>query len=80
MRSNGWEDTSKVPKKKGSYWLRPEEKSFDVYVDADFADSWNKEDAGDDVSTALSRYGYLTRYMGCPKDIALSSTESEFIG
>jgi hypothetical protein len=42
----------------------------------------------DDDSTARSRYGYFIRYMGCPilwesklqTEIALSSTESEFIG
>jgi ATP-binding cassette subfamily B (MDR/TAP) protein 1 len=68
--------------------LSPQGKSFDVYVDADFAGNWNKEEAEDDGSTARSRYGYFIRYMGCPilwasklqTEIALSSTESEFIG
>jgi ATP-binding cassette subfamily B (MDR/TAP) protein 1 len=68
--------------------LKPQGKSFDVFVDADFAGNWNSEEAGEDDSTARSRYGYIIRYMGCPilwasklqTEIALSSTESEFIG
>ena len=68
--------------------LRPNDDSFNVYVDADFAGNWIPEDAMDDVNTARSRYGYVVMYRGCPvtwaskmqTEIALSSTESEYIG
>jgi hypothetical protein len=68
--------------------LRPEEKSFNVYINADFAVNWNKEEASKYDLTVLSRYGYSIRYMGCPilwaakfqTELALSSTESGFIG
>jgi hypothetical protein len=61
--------------------------SFDVYVDSDFAGNWVPEDAQDDINTARSRYGYIVMYHGCPvtwaskmqTEVALSSTESEFI-
>jgi hypothetical protein len=68
--------------------LKPNNNSFDTYVDANFAGDWNPEEAPDDDVTARSRYGYIITYMGCPiawasklqVEIALSSTESEFIG
>jgi hypothetical protein len=68
--------------------LRPEGDQFEVYVDADFAGNWNSEDAMNDPDTARSRYGYIVMYNGCPitwasrmqTEIALSSTESEYIG
>ena len=68
--------------------LRPKGDSFEVYVDADFAGNWNPEDAPDHSYTARSRHGYIIMYQGCPivwaskmqTEIALSSTESEFIG
>jgi hypothetical protein len=68
--------------------LKPNDNSFDVYVDTDFAGNWNKEESEGDSDTARSRYGYIIMYMGCPitwaskmqTEIALSSTESEFIG
>ena len=57
------------------------------YVDADFSGNWSKDEAGDRDS-ARSRHGYVIMYHGCPllwksqlqTEIALSSTESEYIG
>lgn len=69
--------------------LRPDKsKSIDVYVDADFSGNWEKEGAASDRDTARSRHGYIIMYNGCPMiwksqlqgEIALSSTESEYIG
>ena len=68
--------------------LKPSGSSFDVYVDADFAGNWNKSDASEEDYTARSRHGYIIMYSGCPitwasrlqTEVALSSTESEFIG
>jgi hypothetical protein len=68
--------------------LRPDKTaSFQVFVDADFAGNWVPEEAQDDINTARSRYGYIVTYHGCPvtwaskmqTEVALSSTESEFI-
>ena len=68
--------------------LRPDHTaSFHVYVDSDFSGKWVPEEAQDDINTARSRYGYIVTYHGCPvawaskmqTEIALSSTESEFI-
>jgi hypothetical protein len=68
--------------------LRPDDSSFDVYVDSDFAGNWDKDLAPNDDSTARSRHGYIITFAGCPivwasqlqQEIALSSTEAEFIG
>jgi len=68
--------------------LNPKGNSFNVYVDADFAGNWNKEDSSEESYTARSRHGYIIMYAGCPitwasqlqTEIALSSIESEFIG
>ena len=65
----------------------PTEQSFDCYVDADFAGSWDKDTAEFDPDTARSRTGYVITYAGCPitwtsklqTEIALSSTESEYL-
>jgi len=47
--------------------LRPDySKSFEVYVDADFAGNRNKSTAVSDSSTAQSRPGYVITYLGCP--------------
>jgi hypothetical protein len=68
--------------------LRPDNTaSFQVYVDSDFAGNWVPDEAQDDIDTARSRYGYIVTYHGCPvtwaskmqTEVALSSTESEFI-
>ena len=58
-----------------------------MYVDADFAGNWSKSESND-RDTARSRHGYVIMYHGCPllwksqlqTEIALSSTESEYIG
>ena len=58
-----------------------------MFVDADFAGNWNPKEAND-RDTARSRHGYIIMYKGCPilwksqlqGEIALSSTESEYIG
>jgi len=68
--------------------LQPTSKSFDVYVDADFAGNWNKDEAAEHSYTACSRHGYIIMYASCPvhwisqlqTEIALSTTESKFIG
>ena len=69
--------------------FRPnKEAGLEVWVDADFAGNWKREDATTDRDTARSRHGYIIRYMGCPviwksqlqTEIALSSTESEYTG
>ena len=68
--------------------LRPtDQKSFDVYADADFVGNWHKMTAMNDPSTAKSRSGYVILYAGCPiawtsklqTVIALSCCESEYI-
>ena len=64
----------------------PKDKSFDVYVDADFAGNWDRDEAADDADTARSRSAFVIMYAGCPilwgsklqTLIALSSTESEY--
>lgn len=60
--------------------------NLDMYVDADFAGMWHQEHSAlrDNV---LSRTGYIITFCGCPihwtsklqSEIALSSTESEYI-
>ena len=68
--------------------LEPDEsKHLNMYVDADFAGNWNRDEA-EERDNARSRHGYAITYMNCPivwksqmqTEIALSSTESEYIG
>ena len=67
--------------------FKPNQHSFDVYADADFAGLWDKDSAMDDPSTAKSRTGFLVMYAGCPITwtsklqtvTTLSSTESEYV-
>ena len=64
-----------------------EDKSIEVYADADFSGNWWKPTAMDDPSTAKSRSGYCILYAGCPiiwasklqTIIALSSCEEDYI-
>jgi len=73
---------------KGIY-LRPTDDSLTLWADADFSGNWKKDDdeSVHDDSTARSRSGYIISYLGCPilwksqlqTEIALSSTESEYI-
>lgn len=69
--------------------IKPEEgKGLELFVDADFSGNWDPKEAGSDRDTARSRHGYIVRYEGVPliwksqlqSEIALSSTESEYIG
>ena len=61
-------------------------KGIEVYVDADFARSWNKVD-NDNAENVLSRTGYIIYYAGCPviwasklqTEFALSTAEAEYI-
>ena len=58
-----------------------------VYVDADFAGNYDRDDTSN-PDTARSRHGYIILYEGCPvswksqlqNEITLSSTESEYTG
>jgi hypothetical protein len=67
--------------------LKPNDESFNVYVDADFAGNWSRETASWDADTARSRAGYIITYAGCPvywssklmTEVALSTTEAEFV-
>ena len=71
---------------KGIY-LSLKDESFQVWADADFSGNWNPDEAEHDSDTARSRSGYLITYLGVPllwksslqTEIALSSTESEYI-
>ena len=68
--------------------LKPDEtKNLSMYVDADFAGNWNSEQSNN-RDTGQLRHGYVISYLNCPiiwksqmqKEIALSSTKSEYIG
>ncbi|NER25784.1 MAG: hypothetical protein F6J96_34845, partial [Symploca sp. SIO1C2] len=73
---------------KGMIYKPDKTKGLEVYVDADFAGNWNKDEAVEDRDTARSRHGYVIKYNDCPilwrsalqGEIALSSTESEYTG
>ena len=62
-------------------------KGIEVFVDADFAGNWDRNDSAN-VDTARSRHGYIIKVHGCPivwksqlqTEIALSSSESEYTG
>jgi len=62
-------------------------KGLEVYVDADFAGTFDRQDT-QNVDTARSRHGYIITYAGMPivwksqlqKEIALSTTEAEYTG
>ena len=69
------------------YYMQPDYNlGFEVYADADFAGTWNKDTAENDPATAQSRAGYLIRLAGCPilwasrlmREICLSTTEAEY--
>ena len=68
-------------------FLPDHNKSFECWVDASHAGEWNRSDAEFNPDTARSRTGYVLTYAGCPliwasklqTEIALSSTESEYI-
>ena len=62
-------------------------KGIEVYVDADFAGNWDRDDSIN-PDTARSRHGYIIKVHGClivwksqlQTEIALSSSESEYTG
>jgi len=68
--------------------LKPQDQQIQVFVDADYAGNWSKMEKETDFSSARSRHGYIINYKGIPLFwasqlqtlIALSSTESEYIG
>lgn len=76
----------KATKDKGII-CKPTSVGFECYSDADFAGNWSEKYAVEDSSTARSRSGFVIFYAGCPivwssklqTEIALSSTESEYI-
>lgn len=67
--------------------LNPTDKSFEIYVDADFCGLFDKERAEFDRNTALSRTGFVVKYAGCPiiwqsklqGEVAQSTTAAEYI-
>ena len=70
------------------FMMKPDmSKGIEVYVDADFAGSWDRHDSLN-PDTARSRHGYIIKVLGCPivwksqlqTEIALSSSESEYTG
>ena len=73
---------------KGMIFMPDSSQGLEVYVDADFAGNWNRDEAPYDRDMARSCHGYIIKYMGCPimwksqlqMEIALSSTESEYTG
>ena len=77
----------KATKDKGIIIAPDKNKDLEMFVDADFSGNWKKEEAHIRDS-ARSRHGYVITYQGCPllwksqlqTEIALSSTESEYIG
>lgn len=67
---------------------KPNDTSFECYVDADFMGNWDPEgELLKDPDTARSRSGYVAMLAGCPifwasklqSTVALSSSESEFV-
>ena len=77
----------KASKNKGIIIEPQPEQGLEVFVDADFAGSWDKNDTNN-PDTARSRHGYIIRYAGCPviwksqlqTEFALSTTEAEYTG
>jgi hypothetical protein len=67
--------------------FEPNNDGLMCFSDADFAGNWNIDYAEQNPSTARSRTGFVLKYGGCPliwasklqTEIALSSTESEYI-
>ena len=72
---------------KGMIISPTDDTGLEMYVDADFSGNW-KKDESNERDSARSRHGYVIRYNNCPilwksqlqSEIALSSTESEYIG
>jgi Reverse transcriptase (RNA-dependent DNA polymerase) len=68
--------------------IRPTNELLNLYADSDWSGSWDRSIAATDASTARSRHGYVLQFCGVPifwasqlqTEIALSSTEAEYIG
>jgi hypothetical protein len=68
-------------------YFKPNDHSFQVFVDADFCGLWDKEQAEEHPITAKSRTGFVITYGSCPiiwasqlqTEIALSTTEAEYL-
>ena len=69
--------------------MKPDDNAtLEMYVDSDWSGNWDPSIAATDSSTARSRHGFVVKYCGCPlfwgsqlqTEIALSSTEAEYIG
>ncbi|KAL7496856.1 hypothetical protein ACHAWT_005049 [Skeletonema menzelii] len=72
---------------RGIIYTPDKSKGLEVFVDADFAGGWNKNDPHD-VDSLYSRAGYVIKYAGCPiywksklmnGEMALSTAEAEFM-
>ena len=50
---------------KGTIFKPDPTRGLEVYVDADFAGNWDKDEAANDRDTARSRHGYIIMYNGC---------------
>ena len=77
----------KGTRSEGMYLHPKADRSFEVWVDADFSGNYDKITAQSDPSTAKSRSGFVITYAGCPiqwtsklqTQIALSTCEAEYI-
>ena len=75
-------------KDKGMLFMPDSSLGLEVYVDADFAGNWNRNEVPHDRDMARSCHRYVIKFMGClimwksqlQMEIALSSTESEYTG
>jgi hypothetical protein len=73
-------------KEKGMIYCPDSSRGIEVFVDADFAEGWDPEDALN-ADSVYSCTGYVICYAGCPiywqsklqTEIALSTAEAEYI-
>jgi hypothetical protein len=74
-------------KNKGINFKVDKSRSFECWVDADFAGNWRQEGAASDTMTSKSRSGWVILYANCPITwssklqtlTALSTTEAEYV-
>ena len=74
-------------RQEGLIYTPDNSKGLEVYVDADFAGTFDRQDC-QNIDTARSRHGYIITYTGMPivwksqlqTEIALSTTEAEYTG
>jgi hypothetical protein len=77
----------KYTQDKGIIYNPKLKEGFKVYIDTSFAGDWDPSTAEWDSDTTRSTTGYIIMYANCPvlwasklqSDIALSSTESEYL-